>query len=90
MLLSGEDTWWEEVQKDDDKLYKVMKAYKDHRKLVLAGQKSAKSFRLVEVKQSMIRESGLDIIGKGMLMNKRFFVQWATAIFSHIHLVGKR
>ena len=63
-----------------------MKAYNDHRKLVLAGTKSSKTFRMVEVKASMVKESGMDLIGKGQLMNKRFFCQWATAVFLSEHV----
>ena len=63
-----------------------MKAYKDHRKLVLAGTKTAKSFRLVEVKASMQKETGMDLIGKGQLMNKRFFCTWATAFCLSEHV----
>lgn len=82
--MTGEEEWWREVCADENKLYTVMKAYKDHRKLVLAGVKSAKSFKLVELKQSMVKEAETEAKARGIMMCKRYFMQWSTAIFALI------
>ena len=77
----GEEKWWEVVVAEDNKLFIVMKAYKEHRKLVVAGIKTSKSFKLVELRQQFSKSSGSDMIGIGELMNKRWFCQWATVFF---------
>ena len=70
---------------DDNTLFIVMKAYKEHRKLVVAGIKTSKSFKMVELRQQFSKSSGSDMIGIGELMNKRWFCQWATVFFCHFH-----
>ena len=66
-----------------------MKAYKEHRKLVVAGAKTQKTFKLVEIRQQFNKSSGTDMIGVGELMNKRWFIQWAT-VFCFVFLIKAR
>ena len=79
IVRSGALDWLQDVLRDEDKTVKLLKRYKEHRKLLLgAGAKSSK-FSLLEVKQEWSRAVGSNLIGEGELMCKRFFLQWSTA-----------
>ena len=79
IVRSGATDWLLEVWRDEDKTVKLLKRYKEHRKLLLgAGAKSSK-FYLLELKQEWSRSVGSNLVGEGELMCKRFFIQWSTA-----------
>ena len=75
IVRSGVIDWFLDVLRDEDKSFKMLKRYKEHRKLLLgAGAKSSK-LSLLEVKQEWSRAVGSKLIGEGELMCKRFFLQ---------------
>ena len=80
-LPSGEEQWFEETFADENKAYEVLKAYRAHRKLVTAGQAKQKQFVIMDQKQRFTKKSNVDVFGEGEMMNRRWFVTWASAFF---------
>ena len=80
--LSGEEAWFDEIMADENKAFEVFKSYKSHRKLVIGGNAKDKKFKIIDVKSTFAKKSMLDVFSEGELMNKRWFVQWASAFFS--------
>ena len=80
-LSSGEEEWFQEVFADENKMYEVLKSYRAHRKLVLAGQAKTKQFVIMDQKQKFSKNTSVDVFGEGELLNRRWFVTWASAFF---------
>ena len=70
-----------DIFKDEDKTVKLMKRYREHRKLVKGGLAKSSKFSLLQVQQEWARSVGSTLINEGYLMCKRCFLVSATAIF---------
>ena len=81
MCVLGEMDFYQECMGDDERTFEIIDHYRTHRKKVLgtAGSGSTKSvWQAAAVKQSMYKESGVDVIGVGVFMCKRRFCQWVS------------
>ena len=79
IVRSGAMDWLLEVFRDEDKTVKLLKRYKEHRKLLLGSGSKSSKFSLLEMKQEWARSVGSNLVGEGELMCKRYFIQWSTA-----------
>ena len=78
--LSGEVEWLQGIIRDEETTYQVVKRYKEHRKMFL-GQSKPPKFALLELKNEWVKATGINLVGEGELMCKRYFVRWSTVSF---------
>ena len=70
--------WYDQVFSSDEQTFVVCESYRLHRKNLKKHAGALRSYPILEIKHTMLKESGTDYAAEGEMMNKRRWVVWST------------